>query len=300
MRPVSLHSTNLFLQGSTEPPSRLLVPRMCLSAGAVTCYPNQEAMTANSSGDVNRQHTLMLRIKSQCSMELQMKKNTVFLTLSVLSFLIGASSAQTSHESRTLVINDRSGKMALLKMGDKTYVDLKRLIQIAHGSITYEGNRIVVTMTCADTISSATATQAEPSSTTNLSHEFAKAAIEEISLLREWASTLANAIQNGYPVNDSWVANYRGQAQSGLAMASTATSTEADRDGLRLLRNEFESVQEWSNKLLDASKSMSAAKYAISPTELYNDPLSQKIMSCGHFLGQMMASGEFQDNPSCH
>jgi hypothetical protein len=45
---------------------------------------------------------------------------------------------------------------------------------------------------------------------------------------------------------------------------------------------------------------MNAAKYALSPSELHNDPLSQKIVSCGHFLGQMLASGDFQDDPSCH
>jgi hypothetical protein len=83
-------------------------------------------------------------------------------------------------------------------------------------------------------------------------------------------------------------------------MASSAVSTDADRNALGLLRHEFESVQEWSNKLLEARKSMNAAKYALSPSELHNDPLSQKIVSCGHFLGQMLASGDFQDDPSCH
>jgi hypothetical protein len=68
---------------------------------------------------------------------------------------------------------------------------------------------------------------------------------------------------------------------------------------LELLRKEFDWVQEWSNKLLEARKSMNAAKYALSPNELHNDPLSQKIVSCGHFLGQMLASGDFQDDPSC-
>lgn len=227
-------------------------------------------------------------------------KKAMYITILGISLLRTASSAQTSQELRALVINDHSGKTTLLEVGDKTYVDLKRLIQIGNGSIAYEGNRIVVTLPCSDSKGSITATQTEPTPTTKLSHEFAKAAIEDISLMREWASTLANAIQNGYPITDNWVANYRAKAQSGLSVASTVTSTEADRDGLRLLRNEFESVQEWSNRLLDASRSMNAGKYAVSPSELYNEPLSQKIMSCGHFLGQMMASGEFQDDPSCH
>jgi hypothetical protein len=233
-------------------------------------------------------------------MELQMKKNPAPLIVLVLAFSAVTTSAQMSEEFRTLVINDRSDKVVVLEAGDKTYIDLKRLVQIGHGSIAYEGNRIVLTISCTETNSSARSAETEPTPTTKLSREFEKAAIEEIALMREWASTLANAVQNGYPVTDNWVANYRAQAQSGLALASSAASTDADRNALVLLRHEFESVQEWSNKLLEARKSMNAAKYALSPSELHNDPLSQKIVSCGHFLGQMLATGDFQDDPSCH
>jgi hypothetical protein len=232
-------------------------------------------------------------------MEFQMKKNLEFLIVVILAFSRVTTSAQTGEESRTLVINDHSGKVAVLKMEDKTYIDLQRLVQIGDGSISYEGNRIVLTISCTETNSSAVLAETERTPATQLSREFAKAAIEEISLMREWASTLANAIQNGYPVTDNWVTNYRAQAQGGLAIASSAVSTDGDRNGLELLRKEFESVREWSNKLLEARKSMNAAKYALSPSELHNDPLSQKIVSCGHFLGQMMASGNFQDDPSC-
>lgn len=229
-----------------------------------------------------------------------MKKNLRSLILSILALSAVGNSAQTGGESRTLVINERSGKVAVLEMGDKTYIDLKRLIQIGHGSIAYEDSRIVLTISCTETPSSARATETEFTPTPKLSREFAKAAIEEISLIREWASALANALQNGYPVTDNWVANYRAQAQSSLAIASSAASTDADRDALALLRHEFESSQEWSNKLPEARKSMNAAKYALSPSELHNDPLSQKIVACGRFLGQMLASEDFQDDPSCH
>ena len=229
-----------------------------------------------------------------------MKKNPESLILLILALSPVATSAQVGEEFRTFVVNERSGKVAVMKMGDKTYIDLNQLVQIGHGSIAYEGNRIVLTISCAETNSSAGTAEREPTSTTKLSREFVKTAIEGISLMREWASTLANAVQNGYPVTDNWVTNYRAQAQSGLAIASSVVSTDADRNGLELLRKEFDSVQEWSNKLLEARKSMNAAKYALSPSELHNDPLSQKIVSCGHFLAQMMASGEFQDDPSCH
>ncbi|HTT19369.1 MAG TPA: hypothetical protein VMG82_10510 [Candidatus Sulfotelmatobacter sp.] len=228
-----------------------------------------------------------------------MQKKLVCLCTVVFLLVSVVTSAQVGEQFRTLVINDKSGKVAVLQMGDKTYIDLKRLVQIADGSISYEGNRITLDVSCESAPAPATA-EIDQASSTLLSREFMKAAIEEISLMREWASTLANAIQNGYPISESSVADYRAQAQSGLAMASTAVSTDADRSGLQLLNGEFEHVQAWSTKLMEARKSMDTAKYAISPDTLRNDPLSQKIVSCGRFLAQMLVSGNFRDDPSCH
>lgn len=124
--------------------------------------------------------------------------------------------------------------------------------------------------------------------------------MEEMALMREWASPLAYAIQNGYPLTEQWVAGYREQAANGLRLASVAATTDADRSALQLLTSEFEAVKEWSNKLVDARKPMDAAKYAMSAGALQNHPLSQKIVTCSRFLGPMLASGQFQDDPSCH
>jgi hypothetical protein len=38
----------------------------------------------------------------------------------------------------------------------------------------------------------------------------------------------------------------------------------------------------------------------LSVGAVQNDPLSQKIIACGRFLGSMLGSGTFEDNPSCH
>jgi len=209
-------------------------------------------------------------------------------------------SAQVGETFRNLQINDRSGKAGVMEVGGKTYIDLKSLVQIGHGSVEYRGSQIVMSLSCSSMDTPTNTAEEEPSSSLRLSREFMKAGIEEISLLREWASSLANSLQNGYPVSENWVANYRAKAQSGLGMVSAAVSTEGDRSGESLLKGEFEAVQEWSNKLLEARKSMDTAKYAVSPTALQDQPLSQKIVSCGRFLGQMLASGSFQDEASCH
>jgi hypothetical protein len=67
-------------------------------------------------------------------------------------------------------------------------LDLEALTQIANGSITFEANRIVLTLS-----------SFSPSIVMWLfSRDFMQAGIEAIALLREWASPLANTIQNGY------------------------------------------------------------------------------------------------------
>jgi hypothetical protein len=220
--------------------------------------------------------------------------------LLLVPLLSAFATAQTGAQFRTLVVNEHSGKVALFQMDDKTYIDLNQFVQIAHGSIDYRTDQIVLTLPGPS--SGATVAMPEPQGPKDsaLTRDFMKAAIEGISLMREWASNLANDIQNGYPVSENWVSGYRARAQNGLAMAAAAASSDADRSGYELLNREFDAVQEWSNKLLQARKSMDAAKYAISDSALQNDPLSQKIVTCGRFLGQMLASGTFQDDSSCH
>jgi hypothetical protein len=127
-----------------------------------------------------------------------------------------------------------------------------------------------------------------------------RAGIEEFATMREWASTMANAVQNGYQITDEWAANYREQAANNLRLASAAATTEGDRKALQLLTNEFEAVKEWSNRLVEAKRSMDTAKYALSPGALRDEALSQKIISCGRFLAKMLGSSSFEDDPSCH
>jgi hypothetical protein len=229
-----------------------------------------------------------------------MRKSLELALTAVLCLFPPMTLAQAEEQLRTLAINGQLGEVGLLQMNNKMYIDLQRLAQIAKGAISYEGNRIVADVPCASSPSPERSGEAEQGADRLFSREFMKAGIEEIALMREWASTLANAIQNGYPIAENWVADHRAQAQSGLAIASTAMSTDADRDGLQLLRREFENVQAWSNMLLASRKSLDTAKYALSPDTLRSDPLSQKIVSCAHYLGQMLASGSYEENSSCH
>jgi hypothetical protein len=225
--------------------------------------------------------------------------------LLLLVLLCEMTAAQADHQRRTVVINGQAGQASIVEVEGRPYVDLEALAQIANGSVSVKANRIVLTLpTPNDKTSEQTTTQntttPNPVNESALSREFMKAGIEAIAGLREWASTLAYAIEGGYQVTEGWVATYRGQAAHSVGLASAAAVTDADRNAFQLLNNEFEAVRDWSNQLVEARKSMSAGKYAVSADALRNEPLSQKIIACGHFLAPMLGSGSFQDDPSCH
>lgn len=209
--------------------------------------------------------------------------------------------AQGGNQTRNLVVNGQSGQASVIQQNGRTYVDLLGLAQIANGSVSFTPNAIQLTLP-ASTASTPPAEEpsAPPPNDSELSQEFMKAGIEEIALLREWASPIANAIQNGWPITGQWVNDYRERAANGLQMASVAASTNADRNALQLVTNEFDGVRKWSDKLIEAQKNMNTAKYSMSPGTLRNEPLSQKLITCYRFLSSMLGSGSFQDDSSCH
>lgn len=206
-----------------------------------------------------------------------------------------------TEQRKSLVINGKEAMNGVIVIQGKTYVDVDTFARLTNGSVSYQGNHVILNLPQSTGHSLApNPTPNQPTDTNALSREFIKSGIEEINLLREWASPVANAIQNGYPITDNWVAAYQGNATNGLHLASANMSTAADRDAYQLLANEFEAVREWSTNLVEARKSMNAAHYATSPGALAADPLSQKITKCGHFLSSMFASGSYQDDGSCH
>lgn len=222
-----------------------------------------------------------------------------FLAILILNTAMGLCQ-QMAIQNKAVVVNGRAGKVSVLVWSGRTFVDLQELASVSSGALTAQGGQLIVNVPGPSEGSAPSGTLAtEQTDTTALSREFMKAGIEEINLLREWASPLANAIQNGYPVSDAWVATYRGKATNGLHLASAAVSTSGDQNAYQLLSKEFSAVSGWSEHLVEAFKSMNAAQYSTSDTALREDPMSQKIVSCGHFVASMLASGNFQDDRSC-
>jgi len=224
---------------------------------------------------------------------------TVSLLVQCLLSLVVVGYAQADHPHSTLVVNGRSGDAPVMQLNGSTFADLTAIARITKGSIQFESNRVVLTIPCSSVDTSPQA-QAHTSAPAGLSPEFMKSSIETLANMREWASTLAFAIQNGYGVTESWISNYREQAANSLRMSSAAASTDADRNALQLLTHEFEAVKEWSDALIDAKNRMDVGKYALSPDALRESPSSQKIIRCGRFLASMLGSATFQDDAACH
>jgi hypothetical protein len=226
-----------------------------------------------------------------------MRKTNYLCLATTVVFFSALAVAQAAPESRTLVVNGNSGDAPVIKQNGRAFVDLAALASIANGSLSFSADRI--TLTIPPSTAGAASTPAA-SDDSMLSRDFRRAANEEIALIREWAAPIANSIQNGYPIQEAWVARNREQAASGLREASVAASTTADRNALDLLTNEYNGVGEWVDRMLAAQKSMNTAKYTMSPGTMRDEPQAQKLITCWHFLGSMLVSGSFQDDSSCH
>ena len=236
-----------------------------------------------------------------------MKRDTESILLLVLIAVLSRSAlGQSKQQSRNVIVNGQSGKAEVIDQDGRLFVDVLAVASIGKGSVSFSGPGIVLEFPRAVASGATPSGTAEPaavsrpSNSSALSQEFMKAGIEEIARLREWATTLASAIRGNYGVTDEWVNGYRDQASQSLQLADAAASSDGDRNGAQLLHRAFELVQQWSDQLLAAKKSMDTAKYTTSPNALREDPLSQKLITCGHFVTQMLGSGSFQDDPSCH
>src|SRR5436190_11869086 len=119
----------------------------------------------------------------------------------------GALDAQVQQQHKAVTINGQSGDAAIVSVNGREYIDVQALVRITNGSIGFQNGATTLTLPTSD------GGQTSASADRNrLSRDFMKAGIEEITVLREWASPLATAIQNGFPVTESWVSEYREKA----------------------------------------------------------------------------------------
>jgi hypothetical protein len=208
--------------------------------------------------------------------------------------------SQTQVERETLSVQGYQGQATVIRNHGRVYVDVQDLARITRGSLSFEEDRIILTLAPSD----ASEPARDVATKAGFSHAFIKSAIEAMASIREWGGMMQVIVENGYPVGKAMAGNtiraYQGRAADSVALASAAASTEDDHRGLELLRNEFNNLQAWAESFVDARNSLSAVNLTTSEHPLKDDYEAQKIMSCGQFLGQMYAGGTFEDDASCH
>jgi hypothetical protein len=220
------------------------------------------------------------------------------LMFGALLWMVAMAMAQSQRGKEALSVQGYPGQANVIRYQGHVFVDAQELARITNGSLSFERNKIILTLP--GPVGSLSSDDAD---TPSFSRPFTKAAIEAMASIREWGGTLQAVVQNGYPVGNTTAGNtimaFEGRAADSVALASAAASTDSDYRGLELLRNEFSNVRAWADGYVKARNSLSAAELSMSESQLNNDSEAQKIIHCGQFLAQMFASGIFQDDAAC-
>jgi hypothetical protein len=215
---------------------------------------------------------------------------------SKLVFLLAfpaAVAAQAQQQAGTLMIAGQPDQAALVRISGKSYIDVESLARITHASVRFQGSRTILMLPAPPSTQAGAVAPVKPP---QLSGAFLGAEIEALTQIREWRAALVNAVQNNYPVAESWVSGMRRNADAKLQLAVAAASTDPDQKAAELLRNEFGNMQTMSDQFV----AMHAKANYIAPDSLDNNALDQKILACERGLMAMVATKQFQDEGSCH
>lgn len=210
--------------------------------------------------------------------------------LVVLLMLPGVGFSQAGQQAGTLIVAGHARQAPVTQLNGRPYVAVDALAKLMNGSVGYQGNTVVLTLPHAAGLPST-----QPG-TRAFSRDFLNAGIETTSDIREWRSALLVAVEHGYKVTDAGVDRHQAQAARNLQLATVAATTDADHNALALLKKELGHMQQLNDKVVAARKNLSY----LSLDAMQKDPLDQKILKCAHSLGEMVASGEFHDDGSCH
>jgi len=223
------------------------------------------------------------------------RRQIALLLFAFFLLSLAVSLTRAAQQSHTVVLSGHSGELAVVQMGGRNYVELEALARLANASLSFRGNQIVLSLPTSNSSGETSGVRTSEPASPGFSKEFLKAGIELMSAIREWRSTLTNAVQRGFPITEDWITAFSTRAQSSLRLATVAASTESDRNAVQLLTNEFNNMKKLSDRFLKANES----RDYISPNALDNDPLDQKILNCAHSLAAMAANNQFVDDGSC-
>jgi len=188
---------------------------------------------------------------------------------------------------RKLVVSGHAGSVPVIRINGKNYVEVEALAQLVSGTLTYGANQMTLTLGGNE--------PAAAEEKVGLSRDFLRAAIEEMSTLREWHTALSTAIENQFPVTREVLGPHETSATKNLRLTQVAATTDADQKAAQLLTNEYQKMKQLSDNFL---AKRAAATY-IDANALANDTLNQSLNACGRFLGAMAASGQYTDDGTC-
>ncbi|MFZ0213043.1 MAG: hypothetical protein WBE20_12685 [Candidatus Acidiferrales bacterium] len=216
---------------------------------------------------------------------------TVMLAGIALS-LAGALFAQSVPDKQLRINGKAAG--TVLQVKGHSYVDIETVAKLTNGSVTFGPNQIVLTIPASTANTSAT----PPPSKKGLSRNFADAAIGALAEMREWKGAVGTMVTYGLAVSGTWAQTYHDRAETSLAQASVAASTNSDRNALQLLNNQYNNLSKWASGVEADRQALNGAK-TVEPNALQNDPALAKFTECDRFLSSMLISGVFTDNGSC-
>jgi hypothetical protein len=223
------------------------------------------------------------------------KPSGTTMLLAVLLIVPALALCRAAQAPQTLIVNGQPTHISVVQMNGHSFVDLEALARAANGSLSFNGNQITLTLPGTGGTPAPPPASANLASNSEFSKGFMRAGIEQMTIIREWRTALANAIQNGFPITEDWLSTYRNQATTALRLSFVAISTDSDRNAYRLLNSEFDNMKLLSNKYVAMRQSMQF----IAPDSLANDPLNEKILDCAHSMAAMAANGQFVEDGSC-
>jgi hypothetical protein len=222
-------------------------------------------------------------------------RNLEYLVLlGILLSFAGVLLAQSGTD-RILIVNGKTAEARVVEIDGHSYIDIEALAQVMNGTLAIEPDRIVLAIRTPNP----SVTPPSPPAQEKLSKVFASAAVSELAEMREWRGAIGTVLAYNVPVVGTWPRDYHDHVEASLTQVALTASTNADRDTLQLLRNEFSNLADWAGNVVAMRQSLNATKSA-SADVMQNDQELAKISACSSFLNAMLVSGEYADNPSCH
>lgn len=219
-----------------------------------------------------------------------MNNHSILRSIALTTILVTLAGMLSAQRPRMVVINGKNAG-PVLQIRGRNYVDIETLAQNTNATVTFQPDRITLTM--------AGSSETSAPAKIGLSQEFTNAALGELAQMREWKGAIETMIAMQIPVTGTYLQDYHARAEEGLRFASVAATTPSDHSAYQLLQSGFNTLANWADSAVANRQALNATR-TLGENVLKNDPVLEKISNCGKFLSSMLVSGNYSDSPSCH